>query len=85
MAAAVRSIGGSRMIEPRAGPWNCNAAGEKRSGYGVEIIGESVALERVLKQVETVRKVRADHSSTRDSRRCRQIGAAVHGRHVVWD
>jgi len=85
MATAVRSIGGSRMTDPRDGPWNCNAVGERRSGHGVEIIGESAALERVLKQVETVRKVRADHTSPRDSRRCRQTGAAVRGRHVVWD
>jgi formate hydrogenlyase transcriptional activator len=54
MATAVRSIEGRRLIGSRAGPWNCDSIGERRSGYGVEIIGESAALERVLEQVETV-------------------------------
>jgi Sigma-54 interaction domain len=43
------------MIGSRAGPWNSNAVGDHRSGYGVEIIGQSGALERLLKRVETVR------------------------------
>jgi hypothetical protein len=54
MATAMRSIDGSRSIGPRAGSWNSIAVREQRSGYGVEIIGASVALERVLQQVETV-------------------------------
>ena len=54
MATAARSFGTSRVGEFGAGPWSSNASVGSKNCYGVEIICESAAMRRVLKQLETV-------------------------------
>jgi formate hydrogenlyase transcriptional activator len=54
MATTMRSIQECRTTEVKADRWNDSLGAEPRDRRGVEIIGESAALKRVLKQVETV-------------------------------
>jgi formate hydrogenlyase transcriptional activator len=54
MATATGTMQDSRVMDVKADRWNGSLGAEARDGCGVEIIGGSSSLKKVLKQVETV-------------------------------